>query len=39
MRAAALSEDLVAIAAYPVLTRRAREARQTRERAVRTPAA
>jgi len=39
MRAAMLSEDPVAIAAYPVITRRAREARQTRERAVRAPAA
>ncbi|STY69224.1 DUF3263 domain-containing protein [Micrococcus luteus] len=39
MRVATLSEDPVAIAAYPVITRRAREVRQTRERAVRAPAA
>ena len=39
MRVATLSEDPVAIAAYPVITRRARESQQTRERAVRAPAA
>lgn len=37
MRVATLSEDPVAIAAYPVVTRGAREARQTRYRAARTP--
>ena len=35
MRVATISEDPVATAAYPVVTRRARGARQTRERAVR----
>lgn len=39
MRVAVLSEDPVAIAAYPVITRRAREARLTRERAVRAAVA
>ncbi|WP_409480733.1 DUF3263 domain-containing protein [Micrococcus luteus] len=39
MRVAVLAEDPVAVAAYPVVTRRAREARQTRERAMRAPAA
>lgn len=37
MRVAVLAEDPVAIAAYPVVTRRAREARQTRHRAARSP--
>ena len=37
MRVATLAEDPVAIAAYPVITRRARESRQTRHRAARTP--
>ena len=39
MRVAVLAEDPVAIATYPVITRRAREARQTRERAMRAPVA
>ena len=39
MRVATLAEDPVAIAAYPVITRRAREARLTRERAVRAAVA
>lgn len=36
LRVAQLAEDPVAIAAYPVVTRRVREARGTRERVVRT---
>ncbi|MEW1964670.1 DUF3263 domain-containing protein [Micrococcus sp. NPDC078436] len=38
LRVARLAEDPVAIAAYPVLTRRVRESRGTRERVVRAVA-
>ena len=37
LRVAVLAEGPVAIVAYPVITRRAREARQTRHRAARIP--
>lgn len=39
MGVATLTKDPTAITAYPVITRCAREARQTCERAVRAPAA
>lgn len=39
LRVAVLAEGPVAIVAYPVITRRAWEARQTRERTIRAPVA
>lgn len=39
LRVARLAEDPVAIAAYPAITRRVREVRETKHRAVRVPRA